>query len=177
MDQEELYLPEERHAEVRRQIMELELDERGAEYPYSAKLAKARSLPYKTTEPFDEKNGSKDLLLPAKAMRLLFSLRTEAPDDPERSMLYAPAPLLGDSNIYVAGLQRRLPSQVQPLTAVRDQVLKDYREAKALDLAKEAGEQFAGAAHSWVSTGRAEMATRSRFRWSWRSSKRVSPVI
>ena len=127
-------------------------------HPYTTsdleKLAKARNLPYKTTTPFDEKNGGKDLVLPAKGMRVLFSLREDAPDDQERSLLYAPAPLLGESNIYVAGLQKRFPSQVQPLSAVRDQVLKDYRAFKALELAKEAGEQFAGAAQFGLSQGK-----------------------
>jgi hypothetical protein len=127
-------------------------------HPYTTsdleKLAKARDLPYKTTEPFDEKNGCKDLVLPAKAMHLLFTLRAEAPDDPERSLLYAPAPLLGESNVYVAGLQMRLPSQLQPLAAVRDQVLKDYRDSKALELAKEAGEQFASAVQFGLTQGK-----------------------
>jgi len=127
-------------------------------HPYTTsdleKLAKARNLPYKTTAPFDEKNGSKDLFVPAKALHLLFTLRAEAPDDPERSLLYAPGPLLGESNIYVAGLQMRFPSQVQPLAAVRDQVLKDYRDAKALELAKETGEQFAGAVQFGLSQGK-----------------------
>ena len=131
---------------------------RDAAHPYTTsdleKLAKARSLPYQTTEPFDEKNGCKDLVVPAKAMRVLFSLRTDAPDDADRSLLYAPSPLLGESNIYVVGLQNRFPSQVQPLSAVREQVLKDYREFKALELAKEAGEQFAGAAQFGLSQGK-----------------------
>jgi hypothetical protein len=127
-------------------------------HPYAAsdleKLAKARNLAFKTTEPFDEKTGSKDLDLPAKAMHVLFSLRADAPDDLEKSMLYVPSPLVGETNVYVAGLQLRLPSQLQTLAAVRDQVVKDYREAKALALAKDAGEQFAGAVQAGLTQGK-----------------------
>jgi hypothetical protein len=127
-------------------------------HPYSSsdleKLAKARGFAVKTTEPFDEKNGCNDIVLPPKAMHVLFSLRSDAPDDPEKSMLYVPSPLLGETNIYVAGLQQRFPNQLQPLAAVRDQVLKDCRQSKALAMAKDAGEKFAEAAQVGLTQGK-----------------------
>jgi hypothetical protein len=127
-------------------------------HPFStsdlAKLAKTRSLTVKTTEPFDEKDGCKDLVLPAKAMHVLFSLRDDAPDDPEKAMLYPSSPLPGETNVYVAGLQKRFPSQLQPLASVRDQVLKDYRDSKALALAKDAGDKFSGAAQVGLQQGK-----------------------
>jgi hypothetical protein len=118
-------------------------------HPYAPsdmeKLAKAKGLVVKTTEPFDEKKGCKDLDLPPRALHLLFSLREDAPDDPGKTMLYVSSPLIGEKEVYGAGLQQRIPSQLQSLAAVRDQVLKDYRESKALALAAEAGEKFASA--------------------------------
>jgi hypothetical protein len=62
--------------------------------------------------------------------------------------------LLGETNIYIAGLQKRLPSELQSLKAVREQVLKDYRQTKALELAKAAGEQFASAAQLGLTQGK-----------------------
>jgi hypothetical protein len=124
------------------------------------KLAKARNLVCKTTEPFDQKNGCKDLALPPKSTRILFSLRDYAPgdpdatNDPEKTMLYPSSPLIGESNIYVAGLQKQWPSQLQPLAAVRDQVVKDYRTTQALALAKEVAESFAGAVQVGLAEGK-----------------------
>jgi hypothetical protein len=118
-------------------------------HPYAPtdleKLAKTKGLTVKTTEPFDEKKGSPVLLLPPRALHLLFSLRADAPDDAGKSMLYVSSPLIGQKEVYAAGLQERIPSQLQTLAAVRDQVLKDYRESKSLALASEAGEKFANA--------------------------------
>ncbi len=132
-------------------------DGRDATHPYSPsdleKLAKAKGLSVKTTEPFDEKNGCESLDLPPKALHALFSLREDAPDDAEKSMLYAPSPLVGRTAVYVAGLQKRIPSQLQTLAAVRDQAVKDYREAKALALARDAGEKFAGALQAGLMQG------------------------
>jgi hypothetical protein len=118
-------------------------------HPYApsdlAKLAQAKGLTVKTTEPFDRKNGCKDLELPPRDLDILFSLQENAADDPGKTLLYAPSPLTNSTSIFVAGLQKKFPSQLQTLAAVRDQVLKDYRESKALSLAKDAGEKFAGA--------------------------------
>jgi hypothetical protein len=55
----------------------------------------------------------------------------------------------------VAGLQKRLPSQLQTLAAVRDQVVKDYSsESKALAQAKDAGEKFASAVQVGLAQGK-----------------------
>jgi hypothetical protein len=129
-----------------------------ATHPYTPsdleKLAKARGLAVKTTEPFDEKNGSKELDLPPKTLHMLFALRDDAADDPERSSLYASSPLRGETAVYVAGLDKQMPSQLQPLSAVREQVLKDYRDAKALALAKEAGDNCAEAVQLGLTQGK-----------------------
>jgi len=117
------------------------------------KVAKSKGLTVKTTEPFDEKNGSKDLDLPPRALHLLFSLRADAPDDPGRTMLYVSSPLVTDEAVYIAGLQKRIPSELQSLATVREQVVKDYRDSKALALAGEAGTKFADALHVGLMQG------------------------
>jgi hypothetical protein len=118
-------------------------------HPYSpgdlAALAKTKDLTVKTTAPFDEKTGSKEMDVAPIKLHVLFSLREEDPDDKERSLLYAPSPLLGESNVYVVGLQKRFPSEIQALSVVYDKVTADYRRDKSLKLAKAAGEKFAAA--------------------------------
>jgi hypothetical protein len=128
------------------------------QHPYSVedlwKLAKEKSLTVKTSQPFDLRDGSKDVAVPVKNLRPLFSLRTDDPDDKERSLLYAPSPLIGEEAIYVAGLQKTFPSEIQPLSAVRDKVVADYRESKALELAKAAGARFEGALQAGMAQGK-----------------------
>jgi len=127
-------------------------------HPYSksdlAKLAQTQGLTVKSTEPFDRKNGSKDLELPPKALDLLFSLQENVPDDPGKTMLYAPSPLTNSTSVLVAGLQQKFPGQLQTLATVRDQVLKDYRESKAQAEAKDAGEKFASALQVGLTQGK-----------------------
>jgi hypothetical protein len=128
------------------------------QHPYATddlqQLAKSKGLIVKTTEPFDEKEGSKDILVPSKALHVLFSLRDNDPDDKEKALLYAPSPLLGGSNaVYVVGLQKQFPSQLQSLAEVHDAVMRDYRQTKSMELARTAGEKFAAAAQSGLAQG------------------------
>ena len=123
------------------------------DHPFSTddlfKLAKTRGLTVKTSEPFDEKTGTTNLDVPAKSLRVLFSLRENDPDDKEHSLLYAPSPLLGDTNaVYVVGLQKRFPSQIQALAEVKEAAIRDYRADKSMELARAAGEKFAVTAQS-----------------------------
>ncbi|HUD45967.1 MAG TPA: peptidylprolyl isomerase [Candidatus Baltobacteraceae bacterium] len=116
-------------------------------------LAKGRGLIVRTTEPFDEKDGSKDIDVPAKSLHVLFSLRGDDPDDKERALLYAPSPLLGENVVYVVGLQQRYPSEIQSLSQVRDEVVRDYRQIKSMDLATAAGEKFASTVQAGLTQG------------------------
>ncbi|HEX3718564.1 MAG TPA: SurA N-terminal domain-containing protein [Verrucomicrobiae bacterium] len=119
------------------------------QHPYTRdnlrQLAKTKGLTVKTSEPFDEKDGSKEILVLPKSLHTLFSLRENDPDDKEQSLLYAPSPLIGENGVYVVGLQKQIPSQLQSLAQVRDAVVRDYREEKATEFAKDAGEKFASA--------------------------------
>ena len=116
------------------------------QHPFStedlARVAKNKDLAVKTTGPFDEKSGSKDFDVPPAKLHVLFSLRESDPDDQSHSMLYAPSPILGESAVYVVGLKKIYPSQVQALSVIYDKVVADYRVEKARELAKAAGEKF-----------------------------------
>jgi hypothetical protein len=118
-------------------------------HPYAVsdlfKLAKAKGMTVRTTEPFDEQDGCPDLNVPSKTLHLLFSLRENDPDDADHSLLYAPSPLAGENAIYVAGLKKRLPSELRTLAQVHEEAVRDYRDEKALALAKEAGAKLAAA--------------------------------
>jgi hypothetical protein len=128
------------------------------QHPYTpgdlAALAKTRNLTVKTSEPFDLKNGPKEPAIPAKNLRVLFSLRDDDPDDKERSMIYAPSPLPGEDAVYIVGLAKRIPSQIQPFSAVHDQVAADYRQSKAIELAKAAGARFESALGAGLAQGK-----------------------
>ncbi len=116
------------------------------QHPFSpedlATLAKSKSLIVNTTAPFDEKDGSTNLAVAPAKLHVLFSLRENDPDDKSRSLLYAPSPILGENAVYVVGLKKVYPSQVQALSVIYDKVVADYRAEKALELARAAGEKF-----------------------------------
>jgi hypothetical protein len=128
------------------------------DHPYTTNdivtLANARHLTVKTTEPFDEKTGPEDLAIFPKSLPILFSLRADDPDDKEHSMIYAPSPILGENGVYIACLANRIPSEVQPLSAVKKQVEADYKEDQALELAKAAGDRFQKALQEGLSQGK-----------------------
>lgn len=116
------------------------------DHPFSpddlAKLAKTKGLSVKTTEPFDMDSQPKGWNVPQKSLRTLFAMRADDPDDKERSMLYVQSSLVGEEAVYVAGLAKRIPSEVQPFSAVKDKVLADYRQSQGLDAAKATGKRF-----------------------------------
>jgi hypothetical protein len=128
------------------------------EHPYTpgdlAAMAKTNNLTVKTSAPFDLKDGPKDLYLLPRDLHVLFSLRADDPDDKERSMIYAPSPLKGEDAVYVAGLQKTIPSQIQPFSEVRDKVALDYRQSKALELAKATGARFESALGTGLAQGK-----------------------
>jgi hypothetical protein len=128
------------------------------DHPYTTgdmmALAKAKNLTVQTTEPFDMKNGPEDLALFPKNLHVLFSLRNDDPDDKERSMIYAPSPVMGEHGVYVMGLAKRIPSEIQPLSAVHDQVARDYRQDKAIEMAKAAGGRFESALNAGLQQGK-----------------------
>lgn len=128
------------------------------QHPYTVDdlftTAKTNSMTVKTTEPFDLTDAPKDLPLGERELRILFSLRSDDPDDKDHSMLYSMSPLEGPDGFYVVGLKSRIPSQVQPFDAVKDKVVADYKETQALDKAKSAGSRFQSTLEAGMAQGK-----------------------
>jgi hypothetical protein len=51
-------------------------------------------------------------------------------------------PIVGSNAVYIIALNKRIPSEVPPLEQIRPQVVRDYRAAQALVLARQAGMDF-----------------------------------
>jgi hypothetical protein len=62
--------------------------------------------------------------------------------------------LTNSTQVLVAGLQKRIPSELQTLGQVHDQVMKDCREAKAQAQVKDAGDKFAAALQVALAQGK-----------------------
>ncbi len=108
--------------------------------------AQAAHLTAVTTHPFDQKNPPAELDVPARALHMVFALQPGAPEDQFTI-------LKGTNAFYVVGLDKRIPSEIQPLEVVRAKVIQDYRESKALDMAKAAGERFDAALRAGMANG------------------------
>jgi hypothetical protein len=110
------------------------------------KFAATNGLAVVTTLPFDQKNPPRELQLLPVYLNMLFQLKTTDPEDQYR---LAEA----TNGFYFLGLERKLPSQIQPLESVRARVIEDYRNGKALDLAHKAGSQFEAAVKAGMAKG------------------------
>lgn len=99
------------------------------------KQAKTDGLEAKTTQPFDQRNPPVELDVPTKALRMVFALQPGAPDDQFTT-------LVGEDAVYVVGLDKRIPSEIRPLDVVRDKVIEDLKESKAVEMVKAAGERL-----------------------------------
>jgi len=108
----------------------------------------------RTTKPFGAKETPPELTIPERVLRVLFLLRSDDPDDKDRSMLYSSSPLEGTNGFYVVGLDKRIPSQVQPLSAVHDKVVADLRFSEALEKARAAGDKFESALQAGMNQGK-----------------------
>jgi len=110
------------------------------------KLANAKGLQAKVTEPFAQGEEPKGLNVPSQFSQVAFNLTAEEPNITE--------PVVGEDGAYVFSFKRRVPSALPPLEAIKDQVTEDYRRSEALRLAREAGLAFAAAATNGVASGK-----------------------
>jgi hypothetical protein len=110
------------------------------------KAAKEENLTAKVTQPFDSRNPPAELDVVPRALRMVFALQPGAPDDQFTT-------LVGDEAVYVVGLNKRLPSEARPLDAVRDRVTEDYKEAKAMQMVKNAGQRLETAIRAGMEGG------------------------
>ncbi len=106
------------------------------------KLAQAKGLDVKTTPPFSQRDGSKQLKVPIAFVGAAFNLRANDPDDAAGELLFNSSPIVAEDGIYVIGFNQRYPSQIQSLEKVKDEVTQDYRTEQSLKLARQAGLTF-----------------------------------
>lgn len=108
-------------------------------------LAGKKGFKTYTTEPFSMLDGPKGIEDARNFSQQAFSLDSSKP-------FGEPVPV-GDS-YYVLGFKKSIPSQLQPLEKVRQQVEKDYTEYRAQQLAREAGKNFAQAVTNALASGK-----------------------
>lgn len=126
------------------------LDGRTKEQPVTKedmmRLAASNGLAVVTTKPFDEQNPPPDLALAPRFLPMLFQLQFGDPSDQYKVML-------GTNGFYLVGLEQLFPAEDQPLEAVRDKVIEDYRNEKAMELVKNAGAAFETAVKTGLARG------------------------
>jgi hypothetical protein len=97
-------------------------------------VAKTNGLTVHTTAPFTEADGPEEFAAPEELTKEAFKLNADSP--------FAPKPISGAEAVYVIGLDRRLPSEIPPLSQIRDRVTQDYRDHEAALKARAAGTNF-----------------------------------
>ena len=132
------------------QLAKLFFDGRKKDQPISrdelAQFASSNGLSVVTTPPFDRLNPPKELQLPPQYLDMIFHLDAS---DPEDQYKLVPA----TNGFFLLGLERKLPSEIQPLEVVRAKVAEDCRDSKALELAIQAGTNFEAAAQAGLAKG------------------------
>lgn len=102
-------------------------------------LAASKGLNAQVTQPYSQFDGPGEMPgLPDEFARATFQLTPEEPLIAE--------PLEGDDAYYMIALKRHVPSELQPLDTIRDQVTEDFRRGEALKLGREAATAFIAAA-------------------------------
>jgi len=97
-------------------------------------LAKSNGLPVQVSEPFDDIDGPKDLNAGRAFVKDAFSLT--ASNEP-----YA-GPVLGDDALFVIAYNKQIPSEVPPFEQIQGQVFEDYKNDRAMFLARSNGLAF-----------------------------------
>lgn len=98
-------------------------------------LARSNNLAVKTTAPFDAETGPSEMQNGELFAQASFRLTAGEP--------FADRPFPGTNQVYVVGLARKIPSEVQPYEEVKDRVLADYKRTRAVEAARRAGVGFA----------------------------------
>ena len=101
-------------------------------------LAQKDGLTVHTTAPFSESEWPNDINATPDALKELvkamFQLNSESP--------FVQRPFIGEDGVYVIGLAKQLPSELQPLNEIRDRVAEDFKTYEAAAKARTAGSNF-----------------------------------
>jgi hypothetical protein len=98
------------------------------------KLAAEKGHPSAVTEPFAGGELPPGLKVFDTFSKAALALTPEEP--------MATEAILGEDAVYVIALKKKIPSEVQPLDAVRDKVTAEFRQREATDAARKAGQAF-----------------------------------
>lgn len=96
-------------------------------------LARKKGLTVHTTAPFDSEEGPQDINVSPSFTHMAFKL---SPDEPFSGSIPA------EDGVYVLALKRTIPSEIPPLKSIEAKVTKDYRNAKATQMAQQAAVKF-----------------------------------
>jgi len=109
------------------------------------KLAAAKSLAVKLTEPFTQVDGPMGLGLPQQFTRVAFALT------PEESIVEEP--VVAEQAVYVMAFKQRFPTETQPFDTIVGRVTEDFRRAESQKLTFEAGQALASAITNALARG------------------------
>lgn len=98
------------------------------------KLAAAKGLTAKTTEPFDAVNGLEEADFPDEFRERALKLNNAAP--------IAFNPIISSNAVYVIALKTKIPSELQPLEKILDKATADYKLSQAQEMARKDGTAF-----------------------------------
>ncbi|HYE32270.1 MAG TPA: SurA N-terminal domain-containing protein [Methylomirabilota bacterium] len=105
-------------------------------------LAASEKLQVQVSAPFSQFDRPTNI---QADLRNAFMLTAEEP--------FLEEPLLGPDSVYVVGFKQKIPSELPPLDAVRQQVVEDYQETQSATLARNAGQAFQRAVTNSVAQG------------------------
>src|ERR1051325_4131494 len=97
-------------------------------------LAKTKGLTVKVTPPFSQFEPVKGMEAPEKFNQAAFALTPEEP--------FIEEPIVGENAVYVAGLEKKIPSHVPPLAEIQAKVTEDYKRMQSREMATKAGQEF-----------------------------------
>lgn len=98
-----------------------------------ATAAQKQGLAVKVTAPFSKEYGPEDFTAPADFTKAAFGLTADEP---------LAGPIVGPNAVYVIALDKQLPSEIPPLSQIRDRVTRDYQLHEATSQAQTAGTNF-----------------------------------
>jgi len=110
-----------------------------------AAVAKPKGLAVQLTAPFGSEYGPEEFTAPEAFTKAAFGL---TPDEP------LAGPLIGRDAIYVIALAKQLPSEIPPLSQIRDRVTRDYQLHEATLRAQQTGTNFVRTLQSGLAGGK-----------------------
>jgi peptidyl-prolyl cis-trans isomerase D len=111
------------------------------------KLAAAKGLTNGVTQPFGQFETPPGLAVPPAFGQAAAKLTKEEP--------FAEQLIQAQDGIYIIALKERIPSEIPPLDTIMARVTQDYKNSKALELARAAGREL----HTAITNGLAEGKT------------------